>query len=184
MPVQARVEEPSDADATAVGVVHLRAWHETYDAAPGIDRAWVDEHIGFMASPAADDFRRRLFSAQRTDPARTFYRVARAGGAAVGFVHASLPTSTPAEPSEHDDDEEVRLEGLYLLRSQHGTGLADRLLAAVLTWADGRAISLEASPLSVRAVPFYRRHGFVPTGETGVFRDRVPTLAMRRRADR
>lgn len=173
MPTQAVVDEPSDHDAAAVGAVHLRSWHETYDHAPGLDAAWVDEHVGAMASPAADEFRRAVFAAQRTDPSRTLYRVARAGGEVVGFVHATV--------LEHqDDDDAVRLEGLYLLRSEHGTGLADRMLGEALAWAGARAVVLEASPLSVRSVPFYRRHGFEPTGETGLFRDRVPTVALRR----
>lgn len=177
MSVQASLHEPSDADASAVGVMHLRAWHETYDEAPGLDAAWVDEHIGFIASPPADEFRRGVFAAQRDDPTRTHYRVARRGEEVVGFVHASLPAA-------EDDDGEAVLEALYLLRSEHGTGLADRLLGSALGWADGRAVRLEASPLSVRAVPFYRRHGFAPTGETGGYRDRVPTQRMRRPADR
>lgn len=171
------VDEPSDADATAVGVMHLRAWHETYDDARGLDAAWVDEHIGFIASSAADEFRREVFAAQRADPTRTHYRVAHRGGQVVGFVHASLPAA-------QDDDGEAVLEALYSLSSEHGTGLADRLLTSALSWAEGRAVRLEASPLSVRAVPFYRRHGFAPTGETDLYRDRVPTLRMRRPADR
>ncbi|PWJ53656.1 Acetyltransferase (GNAT) family protein [Quadrisphaera granulorum] len=171
------VDEPTDADASALGAMHLRSWHETYDEAPGIGAAWVDEHIGFITSPPADAFRVRTFAAQRADPSRTYYRVARRGEVVVGFVHASLPSQ------DQDDDGDAKLEALYVLRSEHGTGLADRLMTSALAWADGRAVWLEASPLSVRAVPFYRRHGFEPTGETGVFRHRVLTVTLRRPAD-
>lgn len=166
------VEGPTDADATAVGVMHLRSWHETYDGvAPGLDATWVEENVGPMAAPDADAFRRRVFAAQREDPARTFYRLARRGGEVVGFVHASLPREGDAT-----------LEALYLLRSEHGTGLADRLLTSALDWAGPRAVLLVASPLSVRAIPFYQRHGFRRTGQQGVYRGLVPTTALRRPA--
>ncbi|WP_255472351.1 GNAT family N-acetyltransferase [Quadrisphaera setariae] len=127
-------------------------------------------HLPRTSSGARSSQRSALTRSARTTASRR-------GEEVVGFVHASLPAA------EGDHGEAV-LEALYLLRSEHGTGLADRLLGSALGWAGGRAVRLEVSPLSVRAVPFYRRHGFRPTGETGVFRDRVPTLRMRRPVDR
>ncbi|ROP27224.1 GNAT family N-acetyltransferase [Pseudokineococcus lusitanus] len=163
------VDLPRDEDAEALGRMHLRSWHETYPSAEhGVDAAWVDAHAGSKDSPAAAAARRRFFAAQRSDPARTFYRVARRGGDVVGLVHATRPAEGDAV-----------LEALYLLRAHQGTGVADRMLAAALGWLGPQPISLEVAAYNARAVAFYRRHGFRPTGATSVVLG-LPTVVMRR----
>lgn len=175
------VAVPEDDDAAPLGLMHLRSWHETYVCPEhGIDAAWVDEHVGFLATPAADAFRRGTFAAQRADPAATFYRVARRGGDVVGLVHASASGSHGGSGGGSHEGGPVQLEGLYLLREVHGSGLADALLAEVLGWCGGRPVQLEVASCNTRAVRFYRRHGFRPTGRTGAFHGRVPTEELLR----
>lgn len=171
------VDVPDDGDAGPLGVVHLLSWHQTYPSAEhGVDADWISEHVGGTASPAADAFRRRLFADQRADPAGTHYRVVRHGGDVVGFVHASRAPGGSGDARAHD----AVLEALYLLREHHGTGLADRMLAGALGWTAGWPVRLEVAGYNARAIGFYRRHGFRPTGEEGLFKGRVPILVMRR----
>ena len=187
------VDVPSERDAGSIGRMHLLSWHQTYpDAEHGVDTDWIDEHIGFLASDRADDFRRRLFVAQQADPTKTFYRVARARGEVVGFVHASRPVRTARADVELVDTaaagrggadhlpEDATLEALYLLRHHLGTGLADRMMAAVLDWAGDQAMRLEVAGYNARAIGFYERFGFRLTGEGSRFRERVPIVTMRR----
>lgn len=165
------VDLPRDEDAEPLGRMHLRSWHETYPSAEhGVDAAWVDAHAGSKDSPAAAAARRRTFAAQRDDPSGVFYRVARRGDDVVGLVHATRPGGGDAT-----------LEALYLLREHQGTGVADRLMAAALGWLGPQPMSLEVAAYNARALAFYRRHGFRPTGATSVVLD-LPTVGMRRPA--
>ena len=184
---------PDDQDAHPLGVMHLESWHQTHPSAEhDIDTAWITETLGFLASPAADDFRRRLLAAQRADPTSTFYRLARRGGDVVGFVHASrtapaLENPAHGQPQTGEGADEVavggreaRLEALYVLREHQGTGLADRLMEAAFAWLGDQPMRLEVAVYNARAIRFYERHGFVLTGETDLFRGRVPCAVMRR----
>jgi len=184
---------PDDQDAVSLGMMHLQSWHQTYPSAEhGIDAAWITETVGFLASAAADDFRRRLLAAQRADPTSTFYRLARRGGDVVGFVHASRTAPASEDPSRGqpqagegedqvaEEGHHARLEALYVLEEYQGTGLADRLMAAAFAWLGDQPMRLEVAVYNARAIRFYERHGFTPTGETDLFRGRVPCAVMRR----
>ncbi|MEJ5914950.1 GNAT family N-acetyltransferase [Pseudokineococcus sp. 1T1Z-3] len=138
-----------------------------------------------LLRPQAEEYRRRTFAAQRSDPSRVYYRVARSGDDVVGFVHAEQPAD--GEPDEGPEDErpggeepDATLAAIYLLRAHQGTGVAERLMSGALAWTGGRGVRVEVASYNERAIAFYRRHGFSPTGATGCFRERVPTLHMRR----
>lgn len=74
----------------------------------------------------------------------------------------------------HADDqpaEEVHLIGMWVPTDSRGTGVAERLVQVALTQAraDGRRrVLLDVADEQVRAVAFYERLGFRPTGGTGV----------------
>lgn len=62
------------------------------------------------------------------------------------------------------------LNEIYVAPAHRGSGLADRLLAAVLEVAETQALPmdrvvLDVSPANDRAVAFYERHGFEPWGD-------------------
>ncbi len=185
-PPSVSVDVPDDRDAAGLGVMHLESWHQTCPSAEhGIDADWISEHIGHMTSPAAEAFRRRLFADQRADPTGTYYRLARHDGDVVGFVHASrgprdARVGGDARPAGSAGPEDAVLEALYLLREHHGTGLADQMVVGALDWLDGQPVRLEVASYNARAISSYRRYGFRPTGEGGLFRDRVPILVLRR----
>lgn len=75
-----------------------------------------------------------------------------------------------AAGGENDDyPGTVWLYGLYVTPAQRGTGVADRLVEYVREYArqrDADALYLFVTTTMTRAVAFYRRLGFTPTGET------------------
>ena len=187
------IDVPNASEASAIGWMQLLSWHQTYPSAErGIDAQWIDEQMAPRTSPAADDFRRGLIAAQRTNPGGTLYRVARNGPEIVGFVHASRTASTASTSAAAEaaavggrdsgdiGRETATLEALYLLRQHQGSGLADHLMAVVLDWLGDQAMRLEVASYNARAIRFYQRHGFRLTAETAMFRDRIPIIAMSR----
>lgn len=145
------LREPSLEDAADLGRVHQQCWVETY-AGLVPEEFW--EHS--TEARRIGMWERML---RRSDPKRRLV-VAEVGGGIVGFalVGAALarehPDSPPAVPLE------VRM--LYLTRSQHGSGIGQQLLDAVLF--DGEAAQLWVAEQNGRAQAFYRRNGFVPDG--------------------
>lgn len=89
-------------------------------------------------------------------------------GAIIGFV-----TLTPATGY---------LDQLVVAPEHQGRGLADRLMA----YSKGRSpgvVELHVNASNARALAFYRRHGFVVTGESVNPKSGLPVLAMRWRAE-
>ncbi|MWB97291.1 GNAT family N-acetyltransferase [Agromyces seonyuensis] len=81
--------------------------------------------------------------------------VAELDGRVVGFAVAR-----PCGDEHPVRDTELGL--LYTLPETYGTGLGAALLDAAL---DGRPASLWVAERNVRAIAFYRKHGFEPDGE-------------------
>ncbi|MNI71276.1 Acetyltransferase (GNAT) family protein [compost metagenome] len=77
------------------------------------------------------------------------------GGQRVGF-YALRP-----------DDQGLRLDHLYVMPAAQGQGLGGRVLQGILEDADRRGLPVSVGALrDSDANRFYRRHGFVQTGET------------------
>ncbi|WP_299054508.1 GNAT family N-acetyltransferase [uncultured Nocardioides sp.] len=142
---EVRLRPATPDDAEAGGALHRRCWAETY---------------GDLADPAVlgptladvDGWTRRWEAALADGPPYTLAEDA--DGALVGFAVAG-----PARMDDAPTPQE--LYALYTLRTQHGTGLGDRLLHAVLP--DGDCM-LWVSEDNHRARAFYARHGFAPDG--------------------
>lgn len=131
-------------DADRLGDVHVQAWREAY---AGIMPA---DHLAAL-DPAGRAQRWRTILG---DPAGHRAQVATADGVVVGFASGGPSRDDPPEPA-------AELWSIYLLAAHHGTGLADRLLAAVALPA---AASVWVATANARARAFYARHGFVPAG--------------------
>lgn len=118
----------------------------------------------FVAATLTEQcFRRYL-----TDPDRLVL-TASASGRIVGY--AMLVQADPASPA-NPGGSEVELSKIYLLPSQHRSGVAAELLTAGIGWATGRgarAVWLGVNRNNLRAQRFYRRHGFTVSG-TRTFR--------------
>ena len=90
-------------------------------------------------------------------------QVADAGGELVGYAFL-LPESLAMVWDA------AVLNEIYVDPDYRGTGLADELLEAVLSVAEGQSlpldrVALDVSPSNERARAFYARHGFEPWGE-------------------
>ena len=128
----------------SAAVCHIECWREAY-------RGVVPDHLldAFDVDRLALIWRKRL-----TGPGRTF--VATVDGVVIGFASAG-PGPTGA----------LQLHSLYVRSAYYGSGVADELIDAAV---GGSACSLWVFEANPRAQAFYRRHGFVLTGERDIER--------------
>lgn len=118
--MDARIREATTTDARAVGLMHLAAWREAYGAllpgdvfADDAEARWVRRWEGNLAQRDAD----------------VVLRIAERDGAVVGLAtagpgRANYTAGPPVRARE--------VWALYVRASEYGSGLAARLLEAVL----------------------------------------------------
>lgn len=73
---------------------------------------------------------------------------------------------------QHDDPSSAGLYGVWVDPAARGSGAAAALLTAVLTWARSQGFTrlrLDVGDHNARAIGFYRREGFTPTGVRNTF---------------
>jgi GNAT superfamily N-acetyltransferase len=134
-------------DARGIAEAHVLAWQQTY-------AHLVPSEILAGVSVEQRELRwTQILARPGLDVA-----VATDDGAVVGFASAH----TDVDSNEPRDRE---LESIYLLAGQHGSGLGQRLLDAVIGDAPAFLWVAEDNP---RARAFYVRNGFVPDGTTKV----------------
>ncbi len=74
------------------------------------------------------------------------------------------------------------IAAIYILPQYHGTGVAQKLMDAAMNWlGDEQDIIVEVASYNDRAIRFYQKYDFAPTGETGNS-GVIPTMLMRRNA--
>lgn len=142
------IRQAQAADAEALADFAARLFRATYNddtAAADLD-AYISESFG-----------RERQEAEIADPAgATFLAVA--DQAILGYAHAIAGR-----------DNLARLSRIYIEAGWRGSGLANALLDAVIENARGRGatrLELTVFERNLRAMAFYRRVGFVPTGRT------------------
>jgi ribosomal protein S18 acetylase RimI-like enzyme len=144
------IRPASPADAEEIARVHAASWRETYGRfVPDPDRSpWfdVEPRIGMWRTNLRE---RVLTTLLAVDPA----------GDTVGFAAARSSTEPEAVRPEE-------LTMLYVLAREHGSGVGQALLDAVL---GDRPASLWVAADNPRARAFYRRNGFGPDGATSAF---------------
>lgn len=150
MPERLVWREPVPADARALGLMHHRAWVDTY--APLLPPGWFDEH---GPEEQVETWRRRLGEPLGADTRRV----------AVFSPDGSVAGWTVTGPGRVNEGvAPVRAEALwalYVARPRLGTGLGQQLL----DWALGdRPAELWVAQGNRRAVAFYRRNGFTEDG--------------------
>lgn len=111
-----------------------------------------------IAAFIAEQLSAECFAGYLADPHRRVL-AARDDGRIVGY--AVLVAGTGAHLA-------VELSKLYVVAEQHGTGAAAALMAAALAWAaesGAERVWLGVNRNNERAQRFYRKQGFVVTGE-------------------
>ena len=133
-------------DAEAIAFVHVTAWQETY-------RHLLDPVLLDALRPADRVERWRSI----IEGPEQHVWVAERDGVVVAWA-----TTSSRELSGHP--EPLELNGMYALRSVHGSGVGQALLDAAL--GDEPALLWVAAD-NPRAQAFYARNRFAPDGETG-----------------
>jgi len=131
-----------EADAGAVASVHVQAWREAY------------AHLLPAATLDALDVAERATAWAAIIRARTRVWIAERGGMTVGWASTG-PGREEGAPAD------LELEGLYVLRSEYGSGAGRALLEAAIGNA---AAYLWVAAENPRARRFYERSGFVADG--------------------
>ncbi|MEO7061496.1 MAG: GNAT family N-acetyltransferase [Lapillicoccus sp.] len=137
-------------DAAAAGEVHVRVWRETYAAdLPAVFLAALDPAV------SAERIRMRV---EVDDPETRVLVAVDEEGEVVGMATAGVTRDKDAPTA-------WELYSINTIGEVHGSGLADRLLAAAV---GSRPVSLWVLETNARAQAFYRRQGFVADGSTKV----------------
>lgn len=150
----------TEADLLTIGRLHATSRHRAY-------AALVDPDALARVSPASQEAVWRSRWAEMRDASahgRPFVALlAEQDGEAVGFAVAfALP--------QPDSGSQAELNALHVLPGHHGTGVAQRLMGAVLaalrTWPVER-VHLLVLEGNERAQAFYRRTGWTLRGAAG-----------------
>jgi GNAT superfamily N-acetyltransferase len=154
--VTSEIREPTLSDVEALGRMHHASWVEAYGSLlpPEFWR-------GFEPENRIAVWRHILAGSH---PARRS-AMALVDGAVVGVAHTG--PGTDGEGGAFPAVRDTQLDLLYVLESQHGTGMAQRLLEAVLP--PGTPAQLWVFEHNPRARRFYQRNGFLPDGARHVF---------------
>ena len=104
-----------------------------------------------------------------------------APGVTLILEEAGIPRGLVAGAPDRDDPAIVQLLAMWVHPLLRGTGAADALVAALLTWALDRGahrVQLMVISSNQRAQRFYARHGFRPTGHQAT-RERDGAMELR-----
>jgi ribosomal protein S18 acetylase RimI-like enzyme len=168
---QFNIETATQADIAAIGYVHLQSMLETYpNEEAGIDQHWINDKLGFLAESQGDEYRRQTVLKAETDPEHTLYIVVKNTlGRVVGFFHCSR------------DEQQAKLEAIYLIDEARGKGIADRLMLRGLEFAGDLPITLDVLDYNQRAIRLYEKYGFetIPNSHK-LIRGKLPSFSMRR----
>jgi ribosomal protein S18 acetylase RimI-like enzyme len=150
------VRTATEHDLVAVNRLLVETWHDTYDSLLGVERVTQITSAWHAIAKLAE---------QIAAPDSSFLVAEEQGrivGHAVGHVrpqHAML------------------LARLYVLPAHQRRGIGARLLSELVARQPGCArIVAEVEPDNVKAVSFYRRHGFIVESESSI--EGMKTLCM------
>ncbi|MER6950370.1 GNAT family N-acetyltransferase [Nonomuraea sp. NPDC000554] len=160
------IECPRPHDAAAIGQVHLRAWLQTYlNEDAGIDETWIRGNVGSVTTTEGIARWQKFIEEAEQQPYETFCRVARFGDEIVGLLCGRR-------------DDVVTLGPMYLLEEVKGQGLGRRLMDEFLAWAGETSMRLWVTAYNERAIRFYTHYGFEMTGESELWKDKLPNVRM------
>ena len=149
------IRAATTADIPALSALGARTFTETFGADNTPDDLAEFLRVTWAPSIQADEF---------ADPA-LHYLVADAAGELVAFALLRTGDAPACVP----DGNAVELKRIYVVQSLHGSGLAQRLLAAAIAAAHAHSSSamyLGVWERNARAIQFYQRQGFSAVGDT------------------
>ena len=153
--VDAELRQPTLLDAERLGHMHYASCLEAYSSFLPLDfwgqeteQRWINTWVKDLQSPPQE--------------AETW--IGERDGQIVGFATAGSTRQNPSAAAPARDRE---LWSIYIRASEYGSGLADRLLEAVLP--QGAPAELWVFEANDRARRFYSRRDFQPDGARHVF---------------
>jgi ribosomal protein S18 acetylase RimI-like enzyme len=150
------VRTATEADLAAVNRLLVETWHDTYDSLLGAEKVTQITNAWHAIAKLAE---------QIAVPDSSFLVAEEKGnivGHAVGHVRPH---------------HEMMLARLYVLPAHQRRGIGARLLSELVARPPGCArIVADVEPDNVKAVSFYRRHGFIVESESSI--EGMKTLRM------
>lgn len=143
------IVEPAIEDAEDLVAMHGESWLDTYpNDEHGVSRAFIQETVESRGSEKGIDMRREYIKESHSNP-NYYFRIAKNNtGKVVGFIDGRK-------------GEENELSGLYIAKSEYGTGLAQQLCGGILEWFGSEAdVYLTVVTYNGRAQKFYQKNGF------------------------
>ncbi|MCL2037929.1 GNAT family N-acetyltransferase [Candidatus Saccharibacteria bacterium] len=163
-------------DAEPIRRMQAQSWRETYPSPEnGISREWVEKRTAEWFEPFDEKMAesRKMLESAIDDP-KQFYRVAESNGQIIGIIHGVVR-----------EDNSGHLWAIYTDKSQHGSGLGQRLVAELDEFFDEnnvQRVDLEVASYNDRAINFYQKFGFeIVPGSEHFFAEIMPVVNMERR---
>jgi RimJ/RimL family protein N-acetyltransferase len=161
------IRETRKSDAQAIFSIMLIGWLDNYiNEDEKVDREFVlrDRLRTLEYEFFRDECRYSYFENTKNN---MHFVAEDVNGVIIGFIHGIR-------------NEDIQsLEGLYLYREFHGTGLAQELASRFLEWEDKeRNSEVGAVAYNGRAIRFYEKLGFAPNGVTYLLKDKIPCIDL------
>ena len=171
-----RIVQPTKEDVNELAEMHAQSWLDAYpNENAGVSEDFVQKRAGQFMSPEGNKKRLAYINESYANP-DYFFRIAKDNqGKIVGFVDARR------------DENSHELNGLYIDKSEYGSGLAMELAEPALEWlGKEHDIKVTVVEYNGRAQAFYKKLGFelVP-GTQHFHKDTpMPVVDMLRKGDR
>ncbi len=150
------LRQAGEADADRLALIGAATFLETF--AGILQGEAIVAHCGLQHGVGA--YRRLLAGAH----AAAWLAEARQGGAPIGYALVCSPDLPGADP----DGGDLELKRIYTLSRTHGSGIGPALMAHAVDHAKAegaRRLLLGVYRHNLRAIAFYRRHGFTQIAE-------------------
>ena len=167
--------QPNIEDAEELVAMHGQSWLDAYpNEEHGVSREFIQQSVDSRASEEGVKKRREYIQESHTS-LDYYFQIARDNkGKLVGFIDGRR-------------GEKNELSGLYIAKSEYGSGLAQQLCDGILTWFGNKEdIYLTVVTYNGRAQRFYEKIGFkiIPDSEHFHNGTVIPVVDMIRKGEK
>lgn len=162
------IREAKRSDAQGIFMVIFVGWFDTYvNDDLGVTREFILSKKLYQLEYEFYRDKLKYDFLENTDN-NLHYVAEDENGVIIGHLHAS-----------RDKEAGQHLQGLYVYKEMHGTGLAQELAAKFEEWEDDAQDSLiHVVEYNLRAIRFYEKLGFVDSGKRDIVYDKIPCVYM------
>lgn len=169
------IVEPAVEDAESLSAMHGQSWLDTYpNDEHGVSFDYIQAMVEKRGNKKGLEIRRKYIEESHTNP-DYYFRVAKdIQGEVVGFVDGRKGKKN-------------ELCGLYIAKSEYGTGLALELCEGILGWLGrDKDVCLTVVSYNARAQKFYQKIGFeiIPGSEHFHGETVIPVIDMIRKGEK